>query len=174
MLSATVVTASGYPASGAIVRVSTNAGVSWIDIVTDVRGKFEHYIAAGSASVELIVLAHPSPTSIMTVSLSGKPAESISIQLAPQGGLLGVIHKEGTNRAILFQGQTRVPFGMLFPPGMPFGPFNGRAHLAPGQYRLCPGASAASVECKSTTVGPGTESIVDLTPTKEAEAHGGV
>lgn len=152
-LSLRVTTPDGRPASGAVIKLSTDGGTWWTDGIADVHGRLERSLPPSGASMQLIVLTYDYPAAFVSARL-GEPVE---LQLRGDGGII----RFGAGRATVVAPGITVPANVLYFP-LPLGRFNGGIYVQSGSYLLCaPGRPRDS--CKSVTVQPGSDQTVDLT-----------
>jgi hypothetical protein len=149
---AVIVTPSGLPASGALVRRSRDDGASWSDDYTDVDGRFE-YAASTARPLLLVVITHSYP--VLIAELQPTQSAAPTLMLQPRGGLLRV-----KGRAFVSRGGARAAMNMLFAPSSPLGDYNGAAYLEPGVYAVC-SRQFGEAECREVTIQPGSELTVD-------------
>jgi hypothetical protein len=150
---ATIVTPSGMPASGALVRSSRDGGATWSEQFTGVDGRFE-YDASTMRPLLLAVITNTYPVLIAELSPQEKNAPAFMLQ--PRGGLL-----RAKSRAFVSRGGMRAAMEMLFTPGTPGGAYNGAAYLEPGVYSVCT-KQFGSADCREVSIQPGSEETVDL------------
>jgi hypothetical protein len=148
-----VLTPAGTPASGALVRVSVDNGLSWSRTVADVDGQFSYKAPGRTDAVDLIALTFAYPALLMHAG-AGEP---IVMQLAQDGGVLRI---RGLQRAFIRAQDAAAPVqAFLYPE--PFGRFSGGIFLQPGSYTVCPDPVAAPA-CQSATVGAGGEVTLEF------------
>lgn len=152
----TIHTPNGLPASGAIVRISTDGGLSWSDLVVGVEGRFEYVVPSGVSEVEILALTYSYPAAMLRIALGDEP-RSVTINLLPIGGVLRV----EPDRAYLVRGNVVAPLPMFHLPGsfavMP------RVHLEPGNYAVCR-QPRADASCRQVLVVANTAIDVSLAP----------
>jgi hypothetical protein len=149
-LSGYVVTPDGRPASGAVVQFSTD-GVFWERMVADVRGQFGRDVPRGGQSVQMVVLSHGYPATMLASPVTDDP---IRVQLRSDGGVIRF-----RSPAVLLTRGARAPaHAFRFESNAPF---SGSIYLESGTYTVCPVAGAAG-KCRSVTVGPSTQDEVDF------------
>ncbi|HEY0160506.1 MAG TPA: carboxypeptidase-like regulatory domain-containing protein [Thermoanaerobaculia bacterium] len=148
---ATVLTPGGQPASGAIARLSTDGGLSWTEIVLDVRGALEYSVPRGVVHADLIVLTYSYPAGVARLDV-GKPS---TIQLPAQGGRLSV----HAARAFIIRDDVVAPVNAFYLPSS-FG-VAPVAHLETGSYLVCPEPRAGET-CRRVAVAPGSSTTVRL------------
>jgi hypothetical protein len=154
LISGTVFTPNGMPASGASVRISPDGGTSWWSVVTDVEGRFERHVSRDLSEVQLVAVGYGYPAAIVRVPPSGTSA--IAITLGRTGGVLRA-RNAGRYPSVVAANGVRAGFPLFyFPP--PWGEYNGGIYLEPGSYRVC----ADGGDCRSVSVAAGGESIVDF------------
>ncbi len=148
-------TPHGAPASGALVRISTDHGARWVRAVTDAGGKFEHQLPGGTDEVQLIILTYSYPALAMRTMPAPDP---VDITLPAAGGILRVAG--GQNPAIQSMG-FRVPIRFLYFPE-PFGQHDGGVHLPAGAYVVCPSMNPAA-HCQGATIASSSETQITFT-----------
>lgn len=156
-------TPSGQPASGAIVRLSTDGGWSWSDLVAGVRGDFEYFLPASIRDLELVVLSYSYPTAMLRIPVENTTRGPLSINLLPMGGSLRV----DPDRAFIIRQDVVVPLNMFYMP-MSLGVVSG-AHLEPGSYAVCK-QQRIDEDCQRVLIAPGTSTAVSLRPEKGKES----
>lgn len=161
MLTAMVVTPRGTPASGAVVRVSTDDGRWWSTRVTDAEGRFEVRSPAGVSGVELVILTYAFPAAFVRVPPEQK---SLVVKLEEVGGIVRV---KGASIPYIRLHAFGAPVRAFHHPE-PFGRFGGGVHLEPGVYIVCPDRMVEPT-CRSVTVQPGMDVTVDFTPPAQKE-----
>lgn len=152
-----VITPTGQPASGALLRISADGGSTWADLDADVEGRFDYSLPAGAADVTLLALTHSYPAALARIRPSGSDGP-LTIPLHPQGGRLFV-----RGKGYVVARDTIAPFPLLLLPyeGMQLGAF-----LEPGSYSVCP-APALSDACRSVLVTAGANVGVDMLAPRE-------
>lgn len=150
-VTALVLTPSRSPASGAIVRVSTDRGLSWTDLFTSIDGTFEYFLDGSDESLLAVVLTHAYPAILTEL----RPSAGVTLMLPPQGGLLRVAYP-----SFVFKGPALAPMKMLMVPPSRNGIYNGAALLEPGLYSVCPSLAMTS-QCRSVTISAGTETTIE-------------
>lgn len=159
----TVQTPGGQPASGAIVRSSTDGGWSWSDQVAGVRGDFEYFLPAGITDLELVVVSYSYPTAMLRVAVGNTRQRPLSINLLALGGSLRV----DPDRAFIIRQDVVVPLNVFYMPRS-LGVVAG-AHLEPGSYAVCK-QQRIDDECQRVLIAPGTSTTVSFRPEKGKES----
>lgn len=159
----TVLTPGGQPASGAIIRSSTDGGWSWSDLVAGVRGDFEYFLPAGVKDLELVVLSYSYPTAMLRIAVGSVTQGPLSINLLPSGGSLRV----DPDRAFIIRQGVVVPLNMFYLPRS-LGVVSG-AHLEPGSYAVCK-QPRIDDDCQRVLIAPGTSSAVSFRSDKGKES----
>lgn len=154
---------NGHPASGAIVRFSTDGGWSWSDLVAGVRGDFEYFLPAGIRDLQLVVLSYSYPTAMLRVAVGNTTQRPLSINLLPLGGSLRV----DPDRAFIVRQDVVVPLNMFYMPRS-LGVVSG-AHLEPGSYAVCK-QQRIDDDCQRILIAPGTSTTVSFRPEKGKES----
>ncbi|HYO74823.1 MAG TPA: carboxypeptidase-like regulatory domain-containing protein [Thermoanaerobaculia bacterium] len=140
----------GTPASGALVRISSDGGQSWTRTIADVKGSFDYRLPSTTDEVQLVVLTYAHPAvALRAVPHASRPLE---INLPASGGLLRV---NGGSNPIVRIGGMSVPLRLFHFPE-PHGRYDGGAYLHPGTYAVCPDADPGA-ECRNVAVGPSSE-----------------
>lgn len=153
-------TPGGQPASGAVMRISKDGGVSWSDLVLSLQGEFEYAFPGGQNEVDLVVLTNAYPAAMMRVSLGAAAQAPLVINLLPYGGELQV----EPARVYVVRHDTAVPlFVFHLPNSLGGAP---RVHLEPGSYMVCR-EPRVDDECRRVLIAPGTTTTVDFRPRKE-------
>jgi hypothetical protein len=158
----TVQTPGGQPASGAIVRSSTDGGWSWSDQVAGVRGDFEYFLPAGTSDLELVVVSYSYPTAMLRIAVGNTAQRPLSIRLLPLGGSLRV----DPDRAFVIRQDVVVPLNAFYLPRS-LGVVSG-AHLEPGSYAVCK-QQRIDDECQRVLIAPGTSTTVSFRAEKGKE-----
>jgi hypothetical protein len=151
-----VLTPSHAPASGAVVRISTDRGLSWTDLFTKIDGTFEYYLEGGEQSLLAIVLTHAYPAFLTQLT----PGTDATIVLQSRGGMLRVRYP-----SYLAKGNSLAPLKMFFVPPSRNGLYDGAAYLEPGVYAVCTEPVLTS-RCQSITITAGTEATLEK-PSRE-------
>jgi hypothetical protein len=159
MVTGVVLTPDGQPASGAAIRISEN-GESWVRLIADIRGRFEHPVSRASTVVQIAVLTYSFPAAFIAVSADGRP---IQLTLRRHGGL---IRFAGGQRGWLSGNGVSAPSNVLFFPE-PGGRFNGAFFVEPGAYVVCRHRSLDD-SCRRISILPGSEHTVDFSAPEEA------
>jgi len=155
--SALVLTPDGAPASGAVVRVSTN-GDAWTMLFTDVEGRFE-YTAMERAPLQVIVVTYSYPSLI--AQLSPDAATPPTLVLQRHGGKLRLARGGWIGR-----GGALAPINMFFMTGSPLGLYEGAAYLEPGVYSVC-AEHDFNGRCRAVTIGPMSDVTIDPSRVEE-------
>jgi hypothetical protein len=161
MLTGMVVTPRGTPASGAVVRISTDDGRWWSTQVADAEGRFEVRSPAGVGAVELVILTYAFPAATVRVPPTQK---SVVVTLKNIGGIVRV---RGAPIPYIRLHTFGAPVRAFHHPE-PFGRFGGGVHLEPGVYTVCPNR-VVEPTCRSVTVYPEADVTIDFTPPAEKE-----
>lgn len=148
-----VLTPSAAPASGAVVRISTDGCRSWSDVIADVEGRFEYSAAETGAPITVVVLTFSYPA--LFAQLPSSAREPVTLRLQDRGGKLRV-----TRRAFVGKGSALAPLSMFFFPGSPLGLYDGAAYLEPGPYTVC-GGQTAEARCQQVTINPAIDVTID-------------
>lgn len=158
----TVHTPSGQPASGAIVRISTDGGLLWTDLVVGVQGSFDYVVPGGVNDVQLVVVTYSYPAAMLRFALGNVPHAPLIINLLPLGGTLRV----DPDRAYILRQNVVVPRNTFYLPSslglMP------RAHLELGSFSVCRQPQVDG-DCRRVFIAPGTSTTVSLRPEKGKE-----
>jgi hypothetical protein len=152
-VAALVMTPSGQPASGAVVRISEDGGYSWTDLFTTVEGRFDYDLDASQGALPAIILTHQYPALMTRLVPSDGPA---TLVLQRQGGFL-----RGGMRAFVGKGGAFAPLQMFLVPPSRNGIVDGAAYLEPGVYSVCSGPALDS-RCQSITIQPGVETTLEM------------
>jgi hypothetical protein len=155
-------TPGGQPASGAVMRISTDGGVSWSDLVLSLQGEFEYSFPGGQDEVELVVLTNAYPAAMVRVSPGAATQAPLVINLLPDGGELQV---EPARAYVIRQNVTVPLFAFRLPNNLGLAP---RVHLEPGSYLVCREARIDD-GCRRVLIAPGTTTTVDFRDHKEKE-----
>lgn len=147
-----VQTPDGRPAGGAVVRISTDGGLLWTDLVAGPEGNFESVVPNGMREVELVVVSYSYPSAMLRVPTGQR--EPLAIRLQPQGGILRV----EPNRGYVLRQNVVAPLMALQLPNAGVEPV---VRLEPGGYRICPGPRNDE-ECRDVQIAPGVTSTVDF------------
>lgn len=151
VIRATVRTPGGRPASGAIARLSTDGGVSWSEVVLDVRGELEYSVPRGVMHADVVVLTYSYPAALARVG-AGK---GTTIDLPAQGGRLLV----DAVRSFIIRDNLVAPVNVFYlPASLGVAPV---AHLETGSYLVCPEPRAGE-SCQRVAVAPGSSAVVHL------------
>jgi hypothetical protein len=153
-----VVTPGQAPASGAVVRISTDGGLSWSDLFTAVDGRFDYYLDDRDSALLAIILTHAYPALITRLTPSETPTILV---LQSQGGMLRTTYQSFIGKA-----GALAPLKMFFVPPSRSGLYDGAAYLEPGVYAVC-ADPALSGSCRSVTVNPGADMTLDLQQNQE-------
>jgi hypothetical protein len=155
-----VLTPGGQPASGAVMRISKDGGVSWSDLVLSLRGEFEYAFPGGQNGVDLVVLTNAYPAAMVHVSMGAVTQAPVVINLLPYGGELQV----EPARVYVVRENMAVPlFVFRLPNSLGVAP---RVHLEPGGYMVCR-EPRVDDDCHRVLIAPGTTTKVDFSPRKE-------
>lgn len=157
-ISAQVLTPDGAPASGAVVRVSTD-GEGWTVLFTDVEGRFE-YASDADAPLQVIVVTYSYPALI--AQLSPRTAAQAPLVLQRTGGKLRL-----RSRAYVGRAGALAPLNMFFMPTSPLGLYDGAAYLEPGVYSVC-AANAFNEQCRQVIVSAMSDQTVDPRESEKA------
>jgi hypothetical protein len=153
-------TPGGQPGSGAIMRISTDGGVSWSDLVVGVQGEFEYAFPGGLNEVVLVVLTNAYPAAMMRIGLGAGAQAPVVINLLPYGGELFV----EPARAYVIRQNVAVPlFAFHLPNSLGVAP---RVHLEAGSYMVCRDVRVDD-DCRRVLIAPGTTTTVDFRARKE-------
>ncbi len=139
-----VTTASGAPASGAVVRNFDPLTGLLDDVFADARGVFSFKVKPRSSTIDLIVLPPPAPIAMRQIAMGNRRVVSANVQLAPVGTKLRIYIPKTPPWPTLTgaDGVTR-SLGLLLMPlferrlwrELVDGGFN--FYLEAGPYRLC-------------------------------------
>jgi hypothetical protein len=155
--SGTVLTPDGRPASGAVVRISTNAEPRWATRVADVRGHFEYTASRATTLAQVVVVTYDYPAAFLTIPIREDDTNEQQIQLHGAGG---VVRVRGAGGVYIAAHGVVAPFGILA-----YSQFvrraDGGAFVEIGDYAICRGAAGTGT-CRNVTVTPGSEHDVDL------------
>jgi len=158
-----VVAPTGLPASGATVRVSTDGGLTWTDSPADLEGKFEYVAPSGVAEIQMLFVTYAHPVAMLRVPITDGANPPMTVMLRPSGGRIRV----AGNRAYVIRGNTLAPMRMFDLPHELAVTRDG-AYVEPGSYAICPDA-VINKSCREVLVAPGTDTLVNLQPTKGTE-----
>lgn len=158
VLAGYVVRPDARPASGSIVKLSTDGGRLWSRQVADERGYFERRLGARTNVVQLIVLTYEYPAVLVEAHLTG---ESLRIRIRDDGG---IIRFEGDRALISGSGVTAPSHVFHFPE--PYGRFDGGVYVQAGTYRVCP-ATGIDGACRDIIVNNGSDQRVEFGKRKE-------
>jgi Carboxypeptidase regulatory-like domain len=147
-----VMTPDGRPASGAVIKLSTDGGTWWTDGIADVNGHFERSLPRSGDLVQLVVLTYDYPAAF----LSARTGNSIEVRLRNDGGII----RFGSALPTVAGHGVSVPANVLYFP-FPHGRFNGGIHVQSGSYLLCAQGRSRDA-CKNVTVQPGSDQTIDL------------
>jgi carboxypeptidase family protein len=161
----TVYVPSGQPASGSVVRISTDHGISWTDLVAGVQGDFAYALPGAEQEALLVVVTYSYPAAIVRVPVGASGQPPVSITLQPLGGLVEVQPR----RAYIIRGDLPVPLNTFDLPNS-MGLSRG-VHLEPGSYSVCR-QPRIEKSCRQVLVAPGTSATVTL-PTTTSKENGG-
>jgi Carboxypeptidase regulatory-like domain len=151
VIRATVRTPGGRPASGAIARLSIDGGLSWSEVVLDVRGQLEYSVPRGVMHADVIVLTYSYPAAMARLDTT----TAVTIDLSAQGGRLLV----NAGRAFIIRDNLVAPVPAFYlPASLGVTP---AAHLEIGSYLVCAEPRAGDT-CRRVTVAPGSSAVVDL------------
>ncbi|MFL6247316.1 MAG: carboxypeptidase regulatory-like domain-containing protein [Thermoanaerobaculia bacterium] len=150
-VAALILTPSHAPASGALVRISTDRGLSWSDLYAKIDGSFEYYLDGGEPSLAVIVLTHAYPAVIAQLI----PSSDATIVLPSRGGILRVAYP-----SYVAKSDVLAPLKMFFVPPSPKGLYEGAAYLEPGVYAVCE-EHAFTSRCRSVTITAGTQTALE-------------
>jgi hypothetical protein len=154
LLSGTIRTPRGLPASGASIRISLDGGASWRGMVTDMNGRFERHVPRDTSDVQLVVVAYGYPAAIVRMPPTGSNA--ISVTLGRAGGVLRA-RNAGRHPSVVAPNGVMAGFHLFYFPE-PWGEHNGGIFIEPGSYRVC----ADGGECRAVSLAAGGETIVDF------------
>jgi hypothetical protein len=151
VIRATIRTPTGQPASGAIARLSVDSGLSWTEVVLDVRGQLEYSIPRGVTHADVIVLTYSYPAAVARLS----PTRATTIDLSAQGGRLHV----SPPRSFIIRDHLVAPINVFYlPASLGVEPV---AHLETGSYLICAEPRAGEA-CRRVMVAPGSSAAVHL------------
>ncbi len=146
-----ILTPTGNPASGVVVRFSADAGLGgWTSVVTGVDGRFEQHVSSTTVSATLFIISGSFPVAIRRVGADGVES-TISLQM--NGGRVTV--SSGHPYATVFAAGGAAPLNALYAGAMPAA--NGdflAADLEPGAYSICP-SGRYDEQCKRVNMVPG-------------------
>jgi hypothetical protein len=149
-------TPDGTPASGALVRISTDGGESWTRTIADVNGAFQYRVSSVTDEVQLLVLTYSYPAvALRAVPRASRPLE---IHLPSSGGILRV---DGGRNPVVHTMGIGVPLRLFHFPE-PHGRYDGGVYLHPGTYVVCPDV-APGAPCKNVAVAASSEVDVQFT-----------
>ncbi|HVR39841.1 MAG TPA: carboxypeptidase-like regulatory domain-containing protein [Thermoanaerobaculia bacterium] len=158
-----VMTMSGQPIAGALVKCVIPPLGSVREAVSAPTGRFVLSIPSRVASVDVIVMHPALPTTLRTLSLP--QAGALELVVPSSGGIL-IVHQTKTPPwpSIRQSGQLIGLDKLMFPPeegGPPrnISPRGIQFLLAPGQYTICGGTKAD--HCKAANVFPNAEVVID-------------
>jgi hypothetical protein len=156
LLSGNVVTPDGRPASGAVVRLSSNSEPRWATRVTDVHGHFEYRGSRAMTRVQAVVVTYDYPISFVSIAVGEGETNDQRIQLHGDGGRLRVLSSGETyisGRGIV------APLGILS--YSQYRTTDAGAYIESGSYTVCQRRGSAG-SCRDVTVTPGSETNLDL------------
>ncbi|HEX8254587.1 MAG TPA: carboxypeptidase-like regulatory domain-containing protein [Thermoanaerobaculia bacterium] len=149
-------TPDGLPASGALVRISSDRGRSWTRTIADVNGAFNYPVASATEEVQLLVLTYSYPAVAMRVV--PRAARPLEITLPSSGGIVRV---DGARNPIVHSmAGVSVPLRLFHFPE-PHGRYDGGVYLHAGSYVVCP-ETERGAQCKNVAVGMSTETNVQF------------
>lgn len=162
-----ILTPHGTPASGAAVQLSPDEGKGWFQLSADARGRLERSVPSGVGDVPLVVATYAWPSAAI-----GVPAEMqgpVTIRLLPSGGALRVLN---ARFPIIRTAQITAPFGAFkIPP--PHTRREDPALMEPGTYVVCPDYNVPDDACRSVTIIPGGQHVVDFAPEEDERTETG-
>jgi hypothetical protein len=156
VVTGSVLTPVGAPASGATIQFSTDDGSSWRKVISDARGRFEIQLPPGAGDVQLAVLTFAYPALLRRVPASMR--EPVAIVLRAHGGIVRIKEPNGFPYVRSVDGV--MPFRSFYFPE-PHGHFAGGIYLAAGTYMICPDRTLGT-RCQTVSVPPGGEAQVDF------------
>jgi hypothetical protein len=151
-LSGEVVTPSGQPASGAVVRLSSGDGSGWQSRIADVQGRFKYDLSRATRAVQIVVVTYDYPAAFVSVPVREDDVNEQMVQLSRDGGVLRVPHPMDayvTARGVV------APFGILRY-SQYYSRADGGVYVESGTYTVCE-RGADTPACRTINVMPGTE-----------------
>ncbi len=155
-VSGKVITASGYPASGAVVKMSANDGSGWQYRVVDAKGRYTFDVTGGTSTVQLVVVTYDDPVAFLSVPTCEGDSNEQLIRLSSTGGVVRVPRPMET---IIIADGIPVSFGILRYSQYDQRP-GGGVYLEPGEYMICE-RTGNPPPCRSVNVTPGSDWNVD-------------
>jgi hypothetical protein len=155
VVSGTIASPTGEPASGALVRVSDD-GHHWTSgVVADFQGRFKLYEPAETREIELALVTYSYPGVVVAVPPDQQAEMSLVL---PRCG--GVLRAKANSTWYVSSGYVPAPFNLFnFPE--PYGHYNGGIFLACGTYRVCP-TSQVSASCREVVISAGSEQTIQF------------